>query len=230
VPTVVTFHGSDTGYVAWQARVSWFVARVTTPIFVSREGARRLGCANAAVIPAGIDPERFRPRSASEARAALGWSHRGPLILLPGSRANVRKGAELFDAVVQEVRCSAPDVESVTLEGFRREQVADVMNAVDVTLMTSHSEGSPVAIKESLACMTPVVSVPVGDLPEILADLPGCAVVPRDAPALATAVLAALDAGGDPALRRRALLFSGRRLAERTVALYESVLARRRPS
>ncbi len=44
VPTVVTFHGSDTGYVRWQARLSWFVARLKTPIFVSRDGAQRLGC------------------------------------------------------------------------------------------------------------------------------------------------------------------------------------------
>ena len=46
VPTVVTFHGSDTGNprVKWQAWVSWIVARRTTPVFVSRDGARRLGC------------------------------------------------------------------------------------------------------------------------------------------------------------------------------------------
>ena len=51
------------------------------------------------------------------------------------------------------------------------------MNAVDVTLMTSRLGGSPVAVRESLACETPVVSVAVGDVPEVLAGLSGCAVV-----------------------------------------------------
>lgn len=227
VPTVVTFHGSDTGNpnVPWQAWISWFVARLATPVFVSRDGALRLGCSNAAVIPAGVDVELFQPRPKAAARAALGWPERGRYVLLPGARANPIKGVRLFDAVVQEVRRRVPEVTPVSLEGFSRQQVADVMNAVDVTLMTSDFEGSPVSIKESLACMTPVVSTPVGDLPELLAGLPGCAVEPRDPVALADAVLRALGESGDPALRRRAERLSRRRVAERTVALYESVLA-----
>jgi glycosyltransferase involved in cell wall biosynthesis len=226
VPTVVTFHGSDTGYVRWQAWVSWFVARLTTPVFVSNDGARRLGCVNAAVIPAGVDIDLFRPQPAAEARASLGWPVHGRYVLFPGARANPRKAARLFDPVVREVRRRVPDVTPVSLEGFTRNQTVDVMNAVDVTLMTSDFEGSPVAIKESLACMTPVVSVQVGDLPELLADLPGCTVAPRDPIALADAVLGALERGGDPALRRRAEQLSIRRLAERMLALYESVLAK----
>ena len=166
--------------VPWQGWISWFVARLGTPVFVSRDGARRLGCPGAAVIPAGVDVEVFRPRRRAEARAALGWPDRGHYILLPGARGTPRKGAPLFDAVVQEVRRRVSDVTPVSLEGFSRKQVIDVMNAVDVTLMTSEFEGSPVATKESLACMTPVVSVPVGDLPELLAELPACAVAPRD--------------------------------------------------
>ena len=51
------------------------------------------------------------------------------------------------------------------------------MNAVDVTLLTSDWEGSPGAVRESLACQTPVVSVPVGDVPNVLSGLPGCAVM-----------------------------------------------------
>jgi glycosyltransferase involved in cell wall biosynthesis len=147
-------------------------------------------------------------------------------MLLPGARGTPRKDARLFDAVVREVRRRAVDVTPISLEGFSREEVVDVMNAVDVTLMTSEFEGSPVAIKESLACMTPVVSVPVGDLPELLAGLPGCAVAPRDPIALADAVLHAFELGGDPLLRHRAERLSRRRVAERTVALYEGVLTK----
>jgi glycosyltransferase involved in cell wall biosynthesis len=220
VPTVVTFHGSETGYVRWQAWISWFVARCTTPVFVSRAGARLLGCPNAAVIPAGVDVDLFRPRPVEEARRSLGWPERDRFILLPGSRADPRKNARLFDSVMRELRRDIPDLTAVSLEGFSRQQVVDVMNAVDVTLMTSIFEGSPVAAKESLACMTPVVSVPVGDMPQLLAGLPGCAIAPRRAGPLADAVLRALEHGGDPELRRRAERFSSARSAERTVALY----------
>jgi glycosyltransferase involved in cell wall biosynthesis len=97
------------------------------------------------------------------------------------------------------------------------------MNAIDVTLMTSDREGSPVAIKESLACMTPVVSVPVGDVPELIAQLPGCAIVPREPAELAKAVLAALEAGRHVELRQRAEQFSRGRVAERISVLYDAV-------
>lgn len=227
VPTVVTFHGSDTGNptVKWQAWVSWLVARKATPVFVSRDGAQRLGCADAAIIPAGVDIDLFQPAAADEARRSLGWASAGRYVLLPGARANPDKGAALFDAVFEELVRDVADLNPVSLEGFTRAQVAQVMNAVDVTLMTSSWEGSPVSAKESLACMTPVVSVPVGDMPELLAGLPGCAVVPRDRARLARAVLAALAHGPDVALRRRAEQFSNARMAAQTVDLYRRVLA-----
>jgi glycosyltransferase involved in cell wall biosynthesis len=224
LPVVVTFHGSDTR-IPWQARLSWLAARLATPVFVSRDGARRLGCPNAAVIPAGVDLELFTPRPSAEAREALGWPVGGRYVLLPGARANPDKGARLFDAVIAETRKTVPEVTPVSLEAFSREQVVDVMNAVDVTLMTSGFEGSPVSVKESLACTTPVVSVPVGDVPELVAGLPGCAIVSRDHVALARSVLQAFERGRDAALRRRVEPLSTRRTAERTLALYEGVLA-----
>jgi teichuronic acid biosynthesis glycosyltransferase TuaC len=226
VPVVVTFHGSDTGNprVRWQGWCSWLVARASTPVFVSSDGARRLGCPNAAIIPAGVDLELFRPRPTAEARAALGWSENGRYVLLPGARSNPDKGVDLFDAAVREARRRV-ELTPVSLENFSREEVVNVMNAVDVTLVTSNFEGSPVAVRESLACMTPVVSVQVGDLPQLLGGLPGCEIVPRDPLELADAILRAFSSGRDPILRQRAELLSRRRMAERTVALYESVVA-----
>ncbi|MGH2977722.1 MAG: glycosyltransferase family 4 protein [Gaiellaceae bacterium] len=224
IPTIVTFHGSDTGYVRWQGWVSWFVARLTTQVFVSRDGARRLGRPHAAVIPAGVDLELFRPRSRAEARNALGWPEHGRFLLLPGSRGNRRKNAPLFDAVVAELRRNVPEqLTPVSLEGLSREQTADVMNAVDATLMTSLFEGSPVAVKEALACLTPVVSVPVGDMTELVGDLPGCAIAPASPRPLADAVLRAFEHGRDPALRQRAEQYSAKRTAQNVVALYREL-------
>jgi glycosyltransferase involved in cell wall biosynthesis len=180
------------------------------------------------VIPAGVDVDLFRPRPGEEARRSLRWPERGRFVLLPGARSNPDKGADLFDSVVAELRRRVPGLTPVSLEGFAREQVVDVMNAVDVALMTSVFEGSPVAPKESLACTTPVVSVAVGDMPDLLAGLPGCAIAPRDPVALADAVLAAFEYKGNRALRQRAQLFSGSRMSERVVGVYRTVLDGRR--
>lgn len=42
--------------------------------------------------------------------------------------------------------------------------VADLLRAADVTLLTSESEGMPLCVLESLACGTPVVSTDVGEV------------------------------------------------------------------
>jgi teichuronic acid biosynthesis glycosyltransferase TuaC len=227
IPVVTTFHGSDTGYVPWQGRISWAVARLTTPIFVCAEGANRLGVRGAAVIPCGVDVNRFRPIERSVARKTLGWDESRKYVLLPGSRQQPVKRADLFDDVIERVRLEVGDVVGVSLEQTPRSKVPLFMNAADLTLMTSESEGSPVTIKESLACLTPVVSVPVGDVPRLIGSLPGCTVAGRDPESLARGVIGAFAAGRSSALRQRAATYALPRVAERVAALYESVVAKR---
>jgi teichuronic acid biosynthesis glycosyltransferase TuaC len=224
VPVVTTFHGSDSAQVPWQRRVSWIVARRTTPIFVAAENARRLGLPDALVLPAGVDTALFQPTDRAGARAALGWDQDPMYVLLPGARSNPIKRADLFDRVVDLVGRRLRDVRGVSLEGYSRGDVANVMNAVDAVLLTSDWEGSPVAVKEALACATPVVAVPAGDVPDVLAGLPGCAIVPRDPGLLADAVLTAITVRDDT-LRRRALDFSYDRVAAQILEVYNRVQA-----
>jgi glycosyltransferase involved in cell wall biosynthesis len=227
-PVVTTFHGSDyNGWVWWQRHISWIVARRSFPIVVSKDGRQSLRRPSAAVIPAGVDTELFKPSDRRDARQKLGWKEEGHFVLFPGNRSNRRKRADLFDAVVTEVRKAVPGLHGVALEGYSREQTALVLNAVDVTLMTSDREGSPVTVRESLACLTPVVSVEVGDVAQVIADLPGCATFPRQPQALAQGVLDALGPQRHPDLRRRAEETSRHQVAERLAVLYATVAGRR---
>jgi glycosyltransferase involved in cell wall biosynthesis len=217
VPLVTTFHGSDYEGPAWQRWVSTVVARRSSPIVVSESGRRRLFVRGAAVIPMGVDTALFTPIEQGEARRRLGWDEAGRYALLAGARGNPVKGAPLFDAAVAQV----PGLEGVTLEGLARPDVALALNAADVLVVASVREGSPLTVRESLACTTPVVAVPVGDVPTVLAGLPGCAVVERDAGALAHGIRAALDTGRDPSLRQRAEETSRIAVVRRVVDVYE---------
>ncbi len=58
--------------------------------------------------------------------------------------------------------------------GQPREIVAKYMNACDAMVLASDYEGSPVAIREALACNLPIVSTRVGDVPAIISDIAGC--------------------------------------------------------
>jgi glycosyltransferase involved in cell wall biosynthesis len=106
--------------------------------------------------------------------------------------------------------------------------------AADVVVLSSESEGTPLALLEALALGRPIVAPAVGGIPDIVADgVHGRVVAPHDTGDLAAGLL---DLLADPALRRRMgaagpdhvrSRFGAGRLAEGTAALYDHVLARR---
>ena len=59
--------------------------------------------------------------------------------------------------------------DSVQFLGVRkREELADYFNMADVSILLSDNEGSPLSVKESLACGTPVIANDVGDIKSII--------------------------------------------------------------
>jgi teichuronic acid biosynthesis glycosyltransferase TuaC len=226
IPLVTTFHGSDYSGPTWQRFVSMAVARRSRCIVVSEQGRRLLRTPDAEVIPMGVDTQLFIPSDRSEARKALGWNPHARYALLAGSRQNRIKRADLFDAALEVARVTTPNLRGVTLEGFDRKGVALALNAADVVVVASDHEGSPLTVREALACATPVVSVDAGDVPSVIAGLSGCAVVARSPAALAEGIGRALVTERDDDLRRRAELSSRSAIAGRIEDLYARAAAR----
>jgi glycosyltransferase involved in cell wall biosynthesis len=87
----------------------------------------------------------------------------------------------------------------VLMLGFRRD-VADVLAALDVVVLSSDREGSPLAVMEAMAAGKPIVATRVGGVPDLVVDGEhGLLVPPRDPASLAEALGRLLR---DPQLRR----------------------------
>jgi len=175
------------------------------------------------LIPCGINTLLFIPGDKQNARKALGMDTAKKYILFAGAfHVNV-KNPVLAKAAVALL----PNVELIELNGYRREQVVLILHAVNVVLMTSFTEGSPQIIKEALACNCPVVSVPVGDVPSTIEDIPGCYITSYEPDDIAVKLQLALDFGRLTEGRKRieTLGLDAESVAGRILEVYKEVLS-----
>ncbi len=84
-------------------------------------------------------------------------------------------------------------VNEVRLIG-RRQDVPDVIRSLDVAVLSSRNEGSPLAVMEYMAAGAPIVATAVGGVPELIEDgVQGLLVPARDPDALAEAIRRLLE-------------------------------------
>jgi glycosyltransferase involved in cell wall biosynthesis len=179
---VLTHHGAEAlGQPPWQAPL----CRVVTPLFddvihVSEEVRARLKDDDGWVIPCGIDLDAFEPIPRDEARKQLGLPLDKRLVLFAGDYWRPEKRFDLVEASIALAKQELPDIELELLTGKPHDVVPLYMSACDALVLTSALEGSPMVVKEAMACNLPIVSVRVGDVPEVIGDTPGCALAERD--------------------------------------------------
>jgi teichuronic acid biosynthesis glycosyltransferase TuaC len=225
VPAVVKAHGSDANGLGRRPDVrrvlGRFLPRAAAALAPSRALSAKLRdlgapAAHTHHVPNGVDRETFQPRDRAAARRALGLPEEGPTIVYVG-RLDRRKGVgELLSAHEQlgEVRLvvvgDGPLRAELASRARRSEgkiiavgarplvEVAMFFAAADVVTLPSYAEGSPNSVLEALACGRPVVASSVGGIPEVvIPGRSGLLVPPRDVPALAGALRAALHRDWD---------------------------------
>lgn len=183
IPVVVTFHGSDIKKRK-VLRFSRIAARLAAHnIVVERSFKGLLGSVHkTSVIPCGVDFDTFFEMDQREARRLLGYGGEQDIVLFASSFDNPVKNYPLAKAAI-ELSGTKPLL--IELKNYSRPEVNLLMNAADVLLMTSFTEGSPQVIKEAIACRLPVISTAVGDVEELSRRTDGITIVPYDARAIA---------------------------------------------
>lgn len=209
-----------------------------------------------AVIPSGVDTDRFQPLPPNDFKGRLGLPA-DALVVGIVTRMRVRKGVEEFIRAIARVRETQPRLHAVivgeiSLEGEmqnlvdslglsahlrllgRRADIPEVLSAFDVFVLSSHDEGMSNAILEAMAMEKPVVATDVGGTGEVVRHgQSGLLVPPRDPETLARAIGAVLAeperAREMGRLGRRIVVdgFSARSMVHQMEELYLNLAVRR---
>jgi len=194
------------------------VADLSADGFVARE---RL-----AAVPTGIDADIFRPGDKAAARAALGLPQDRFLFGIVATLRSWKGHSYLLDAlkIVGDPQAhlvivgDGPQQQNIeaqiaalglapqlTLAG-RQSDVAAYLQSFDVFVLPSWAnEGVPQALLQAIAAGLPVISCPVGGIPECTKGLETVTLItPKDAAALAGAMKTAMTARPDAGALERA--------------------------
>ena len=223
-PVVVTLHGNDLlvrrSYLATRAALPFTaLAAAVSREFSAQRARARASTRRVAVLPVGIDLERFRPIPRAEARARLGLDPDGPYLLFPHDPSRPLKR---YDRAVE----AAGDVRLLTLGGVPPDEVPYWINAANAVLVPSAAEGFGLSVIEALACGVPAFGTPVGIHPVALHGIAGAYCAEWDRDAWRAALRPHLEAP-DPRVdgRARAELFSADAMAARVVEAWRDLLA-----
>ncbi len=140
------------------------------------------------VIPTGVNVSSFKPDDKHKVRDKFGFSKIDKIILYVGRIEPPKKIEEIIKAfdilfkndqtyklilvgdgvLMNEIKELANRLKlnkAITFFGIRkRSELPEIFNLADISVLYSNNEGSPLSIKESLACGIPVVANCVGDI------------------------------------------------------------------
>ena len=198
----LTLHGGDIlkkqGFYLQNLLTKW-VCRLVDKVFIlNKEMEEAITSLDVPyeMLPCGVDTTFFRPHPTDITNQPK------KVIVFPGDPKLGVKNFPLFQKVMELLRRSAKDqIEFRCIVGLKREQVRHTLSSSDCLLMTSISEGSPQIVKEALSCNLPVVSVDVGDVQEVLRDIPSCHVASERNPEILAGLVAKSMAERSPIIR-----------------------------
>jgi teichuronic acid biosynthesis glycosyltransferase TuaC len=218
----VTLHGTDLRHPR-----SKRITRAALPFLdlvaaVSPELAREVpgagGRRRVAVLPCGVDLDRFAAIPRAEARTRLGLPPDEPCLLFPADPARPSKRFDRAQEIAEGTRL-------LTLGRVHPFEVPLYVNAASAVLVPSEQEGFGLAVLEALACDVPVLATPLGIHSTALDGVEGTLCAPYDRAAWRSALEPHLDAA-EPRVdgRARAELWSARKMARRVLRAWSEVL------
>jgi glycosyltransferase involved in cell wall biosynthesis len=202
---------------------------------IKNELTKNFGSEKVVTVHNAIDPAKIRPlRNPDDVRRDLGLAPSSSVISVIGRMVPV-KGLEVFLKMARLISLKRNDVvfllvgdgpekgslekkaielgigEKTIFTGFR-DDIIDIINCLDILVLSSYHEGIPMVLLEGMALSKPVVATAVGGIVEVIEnEVSGLLVERGDEEALAAACLRILDS---PILKAQLVAAAQKRLED----------------
>ncbi len=225
-PVVASLMGSDVHKSVFMRKLIIFFTRYIWKItIVKSENMKEiLGINSIVVIPNGVDLNVLKPIELSVAKKHTNFPENKKIVLFFANPERKEKNYTLAEKAIEILNDNGVSLQVV--HGVDFHDVPFYLNASDVVLMTSISEGSPNVIKEAMACNTSIIATDVGDIKAIIGSTPGCYITSFDPVDVASKLKKALEFNGKTQGRDNILHLDSNIIADRIISIYESILSR----
>ncbi len=195
----------------------YFDKVITVSFDIQNKLSRKIDPNKLVAVHNAIDPADITiKKTANRIREELGIEENQPIIGTAGRMVPV-KGYNIFLDMAKIILEKTPEVrfllvgdgplkqelegmtqnlgidKEVIFPGFR-DDIIDIINCLDIFVISSYHEGIPIALLEAMALKKAIVATAVGGINEIIEnDVSGILVNPGDSPALAEACIKVLD-------------------------------------
>ena len=241
---------------SWMNKIKWVLDKADHIITVSRSNQeiliKRLGISKnkISLIPNGFNARLFYPIDKIQVRRKLGLPLNKKVILNVANLIPIKGQKYLIEAIEgvaryrKDVLCTIVgdgmlkkdlenQIKKLNLENYVKlvgakphSEIPLWMNAADLFVLPSLSEGNPTVMFEALGVGLPFVGTAVGGVPEIITSEDyGLLCPPADPECLAEKILIALDKEWDrEKIRKYAEQFTWERIAKQTLEVYKKLL------
>jgi len=202
------------------------------------------------VVPTGVDFKKFFPQSKNEIREKYHFSIRDKIIIYIGrlekeknlsmlikSFSKIKKQMEnaklLLVGQGKEENLLRLKVKKLNLNDVifwgeaEREKIPELLNCADVLVLCSLYEGSPMVLKEALACNVPVVSVDVGDAKEVIGSTKGSYISKKDLDEFSRKIIRVLKDNNKICSREDVYSYSKENISKRILDIYNFLLQKK---
>lgn len=226
-PIVVSLMGSDSsGKFIYRSLVKFFHRFLWDVTIVKSQNIKdNLSLDDVIILPNGVNFDLFKPIDQIESRVKVNFESDTKYIVFIADPKRVEKNIGLAIEGVEILKKNIKAELFIVFgkDGIEHNQIPNYLNAADVLLLTSTSEGSPNVVKEAMACNCPVVSTDVGDVKSVISDTKGCFISQFNAEDIASNLFKAIKHGKTDG-RTKIEHLNSKIIATKLISIYNNLL------